>query len=208
MTIIPKSTISTSVGLLFIAAIGFFFATYHAKAASAADAPDAKQLKPLQSVARVDLKRYVGKWHQIALFPNRFQAQCISDTTATYRQLDDGQIEVKNRCKLTDGKFEEVIGSAKLAPMNAADMTNAKLKVRFAPVWLSWLPMVWGDYWVIDLDADYQYVAVSEPSRKFLWILSRTPVMEPAKFAALLERLRMMDFDTAKLVAAAPTEAK
>lgn len=208
MTIVAKSTISSTVGLLFIAAIGAFFVTSHANPASAADGPYAKQLKPLQSVERVDLKQYVGKWHQIALFPNPFQKQCISDTTATYRSLENGQIEVKNRCKLADGKFEEVIGAAKLAPINATDTTNAKLKVRFAPAWLSWLPMVWGDYWVIDLDADYQYVAVSEPSRKFLWILSRTPVMEPTKYAALLERLRMIGFETNKLVAAPPTEVK
>ena len=115
-------------------------------------------------------------------------------------RADDGQIEVKNRCKLADGKYEEVIGAAKLAPRNDDDKSNAVLKVRFAPVWLSWLPQVWGDYWVIDLDPDYQYAVVSEPSRKFLWILSRTPAMEPLKYEALLAKIKAAGFDTAKLV--------
>jgi apolipoprotein D and lipocalin family protein len=71
--------------------------------------------------------------------------------------------------------------------------------VRFAPAWLSFLPMVWGNYWVIDLDTDYQLAAVSEPSREYLWILSRTPQVEPAIYAALLDRLKAAGFDTGRL---------
>lgn len=159
----------------------------------------------LKTVERVDLKRYAGKWHQIALLPNRFQAQCLSDTTATYSLQPDGKIEVKNRCRIEGGKTEEVIGVVK---PSSGDTTGAKLKVRFAPAWLAWLPQVWGNYWVIDLDPDYQYAAVSEPDRKFLWILSRTPTMDAAKYSALLARLTAMGFDTTKLIAALPTLSK
>ena len=45
--------------------------------------------------------------------------------------------------------------------------------MRFAPSWLSWLPLVWGDYWVIGLAPDYRYAVVGEPSRQYLWILAR-----------------------------------
>lgn len=165
----------------------------------------AREAAPLKTVERVDLKRYAGKWHQIALLPNRFQAQCLSDTTATYTLQADGKIEVKNRCVIEGGKTEEVIGAVK--PLSG-DTTGAKLKVRFAPAWLAWLPQVWGNYWVIDLDPDYQYAAVSEPDRKFLWILSRTPTMDAAKYSALMARLTAMDFDTTKLVVASPTLSK
>ena len=69
----------------------------------------------------------------------------------------------------------------------------------FAPAWLGWLPMVWGNYWVIDLDPAYQLVAVSEPNREFLWILSRTPAVDAAAYQALLGRLREKGFDLSKL---------
>jgi apolipoprotein D and lipocalin family protein len=73
------------------------------------------------------------------------------------------------------------------------------LKVRFAPAWLSWLPQVWGDYWVIDLDDDYQLAAVSEPSREYLWVLSRTPRVDANTYNALLKRLSAQGFDLSKL---------
>jgi apolipoprotein D and lipocalin family protein len=71
--------------------------------------------------------------------------------------------------------------------------------VRFAPAWLSWLPQVWGDYWVIDLDADYQLVAVSDAKREYLWVLSRTPQVNDKAYHALLERLKAQHFEVQKL---------
>ena len=79
------------------------------------------------------------------------------------------------------------------------DATSSKLEVRFAPAWLSFLPMVWGDYWVIDLDPSYQLVAVSEPKREYLWILSRSPKVDPAAYDALLARLSGQGFDLQRL---------
>ena len=71
--------------------------------------------------------------------------------------------------------------------------------MRFAPDWLSFLPIVWGDYWVIDLDSRYQAAAVSDPKRDYLWILSRTPQMDPKVYDDLLLRLQQQQFDTRKL---------
>jgi apolipoprotein D and lipocalin family protein len=75
------------------------------------------------------------------------------------------------------------------------DANSPKLKVRFAPAWLSFLPFVWGNYWVIDLDPQYQLAAVSEPSRKYLWILSRTQTVKPKAYEALLQRLKQQGFN-------------
>jgi apolipoprotein D and lipocalin family protein len=77
--------------------------------------------------------------------------------------------------------------------------TSPKLKVRFAPAWLSWLPVVWGDYWVIDLDTDYQLAAVSDAKRDYLWVLSRTPQVNAKAYDALIERLKAQHFDVQKL---------
>ena len=151
--------------------------------------------EPLQPIERLDLARYLGTWHEIAKYPNRFQRQCVADTQALYRQREDGQIDVINRCRQASGETAEAVGRAR--QIGPAD--SPRLEVRFAPAWLSWLPMVWGDYWVIDLDPDYQLVAVSEPKREFLWILSRTPTVDAAAYAALLTRLQTKGFELSKL---------
>lgn len=150
---------------------------------------------PLQTIERLDVGRYLGAWFEIAKYPNRFQRQCVRDTQAQYRLRDDGQLDVINRCRAANGEMAEAVGRAR--QIGAAD--SPRLEVRFAPAWLSWLPMVWGNYWVIDLDPAYQLVAVSEPSREYLWVLSRTPAVDAAAYQALLERLRAKGFDLTRL---------
>lgn len=150
---------------------------------------------PLQTIERLDVGRYLGTWYEIAKYPNRFQRQCVADTQALYRQREDGQLDVVNRCRQSNGEMTEAVGRAR--QIGAAD--SPKLEVRFAPAWLSWLPMVWGDYWVIDLDPAYQLVAVSEPKREYLWVLSRTPAVDAAAYQALLGRLQVKGFDLSKL---------
>ena len=155
---------------------------------------------PVRTVPALDVPRYMGTWHEIAKYPNFFQRKCTSETTATYRPLRAGKVEVTNRCRTADGSFIQVVGEAR----QTGGARSPKLQVRFAPAWLAFLPMVWGNYWIIDLDSGYQLAAVSEPSREYLWILSRTPTVDAAAYAALLARLRGMGFDTAKLDPAPP----
>ena len=59
--------------------------------------------------------------------------------------------------------------------------------------------MVWGDYWVIDLDPAYPLVAVSEPKREYLCTLSRSAKVDPAVYDALLARLSSQGFDLQRL---------
>lgn len=151
---------------------------------------------PPEPIERLDLQRYLGTWHEIAKFPNRFQEQCVSDTTATYARLDDGRIEVINRCRTASGEFDEARGVARLV----GEPGSPRLEVRFAPAWLSWLPMVWGDYWVIDLDEAYTLVAISEPSKEYLWILARKADIPRERVEALVTRLAQRGFDAARIV--------
>ncbi len=151
---------------------------------------------PPEPIERLDLQRYLGTWHEIAKYPNRFQEQCVSDTTATYARSDEGRIEVVNRCRTASGEYDEAHGVARLV----GESGSPKLKVRFAPAWLSWLPMVWGDYWVIDLDEAYTLVAISEPSKEYLWILAREPHVAGERVEALVARLAQRGFDPARIV--------
>ena len=155
----------------------------------------ASERAPLATIDRLDVPRYMGTWHEIAKYPNWFQRRCVADTSSRYTLQADGTVQVLNRCRREDGSFDQALGQAR--QIGAAD--SPRLQVRFAPAWLSLVPLVWGDYWVIDLDADYQLVAVSEPRREYLWILSRTPQVDAARYDALVQRLARMGFDIHKL---------
>jgi apolipoprotein D and lipocalin family protein len=147
------------------------------------------------SIASLDVPRYMGTWYEIAKYPNIFQRRCARNTRAQYSPQADGTVQVLNRCVTDSGEEINALGLAK----QIGPATSPKLKVRFAPAWLSWLPQVWGDYWVIDLDDDYQLAAVSEPSREYLWVLSRTPRVDANTYNALLKRLSAQGFDLSKL---------
>jgi apolipoprotein D and lipocalin family protein len=158
------------------------------------------QAEPLQTIPSVDVPRYMGTWYEIAKYPNGFQKKCASGTQATYSLQTDGRVQVLNRCKTKQGDWSEALGAAK----QIGGATSARLKVRFAPEWLSFIPLVWGDYWIIDLDPDYQWVMVSEPQREYLWILSRTPQMPAATYQALLAKLTKLGFDRQRIEPSPP----
>jgi apolipoprotein D and lipocalin family protein len=161
-------------------AIGFYFFSC---------AGTVKSNSPLTVVESVDLQRYLGKWYEIASYPAWFQKGCTA-STADYRLLPDGKIQVVNRCHKDslDGPLKESKGKAEVVDT----ATNAKLKV-----WFFW-PFK-GNYWIIDLDPDYQWAVVGEPSRKYLWVLSRTPSLDEATYQEIIERLPQKGYDPSVL---------
>ena len=150
---------------------------------------------PLRTVPRVELSRYVGKWYEIAKYPNRFQKQCAGNTAATYTLKENGRIKVKNECLTYSGELESAVGEAKIVDKTS----NSKLKVRFAPKFISFLSFVWGDYWIIDLDADYRYVMIGDPGRDYFWILSREPEMSDVIYEQLLRKAESRGFESARV---------
>jgi len=170
----------------------FFLCALRPLPAAAADpAPGSA----LGTSAPLAVPRYLATWFEIAKFPNGFQKKSTGATRAQYSLKPDGRVQVINRCRLDNGAMNEAIGEAR----QVGPATSPRLQVRFAPAWLSFLPFVWGDYWVIDLDEAYQLVAVSEPSQEYLWILARTPQVDPTAYNALLTRLAQKGFDVSKL---------
>lgn len=152
--------------------------------------------KPLETVAEVDLKRYAGKWYEVARLPNSFEKKCAGNVTAEYKLLDDGNIEVVNTCKETNGELSVAVGKARVKD----EKTNSKLKVRFAPAFLSFLPFVWGDYWIIELGENYDYAVVASPDRKYFWVLSRTPEIEETRLREILQRANEKGFEMDKVI--------
>jgi len=149
----------------------------------------------VKSIPEFDVSRYMGTWYEISKLPNWFQRKCVQGTQARYKVLGPTQIEVNNKCTTASGEEIQAIG---LARPNGSGRP-AQLEVRFAPEWTAWLPMVWGAYWVLDLDSDYQLAAVGDPSKSYLWILSRTPQVSAERYDAVLQRLNMMGFDITQL---------
>ena len=144
---------------------------------------------PLQTVAQVDLTRYLGLWYEIGRYPNSFQKGCLG-STAMYSARPDGEIDVLNSCRNEkDGSLREAKGRAWVID----NASNARLKVSF----------FWpfrGDYWIIDLGKEYEYAVIGTPNRKYLWILSRTPEMHPEVLAKIIENVEKQGFVRDKLL--------
>jgi len=138
---------------------------------------------PLPTVESVDLARYMGEWYEIALLPNRFQSMCAGDTQASYR-LDGDVVRVRNRCRKMDGGIEEVNGIAKVVEGSH----NSKLRVSF-------FRPFYGDYWILALDPDYRWVLVGEASRRYGWVLSRTPTLDNTSLQLALDKAATLGFD-------------
>lgn len=156
-------------------------------------------LPAVRTVPAVDLDRYAGDWFEIARFPNRFQRACVGDVRVTYARRADGRLDVLNRCRTANGDIE-ARGIARLA---SDDGSFAKLKVRFAPAWLSWLGAVWGNYWIIGLAPDYSWAVVGDPSRQYLWILARTPQLDESSMAAARAAARASGYELDRLMLSA-----
>lgn len=144
---------------------------------------------PLAVVEQVELERYLGRWYEIASFPQRFQEGCVA-TTASYSRREDGRIRVDNACR--EGAFDAALREIEGVAWVTDEATNARLRVQF--FW----PFS-GAYWIIELDPDYRWAVVGHPSRDYLWILSRTRQLDDAVYADLVARIERHGFDPARL---------
>ncbi len=142
------------------------------------------QNEPLD-VARVDLSRMEGKWFEIAKLPRPSQAGCVG-TTAEYRLVSARELLVVNECRegSVDGPLKRV--AARAVASDAAEPAKLSLDFGFA----------YGDYWILEVGADYEYAVVGHPSRDYLWILSREKTLTKAKLEDALSHARGRGFPT------------
>ena len=143
---------------------------------------------PLQTVEKVDLERYLGTWYEIARYEHFFEKDC-KNVSANYSIMDEETIKVINKCtKIQTNEKKEAMGRA-----YAIDETNSKLKVSF-------FRPFYGDYWVLILDENYEYVVVGTPNREYLWILARDKKLPLKIQNDILEKLPSLGFDISKLL--------
>jgi lipocalin len=144
-----------------------------------------KTTQELKTVDYVDLERYQGKWYEITKIPNRFEKNLIY-VTANYTLKENGKIKVLNDGYNTKkGKYEKAVGEAKVNG-------PGKLGVSF-------FKPFYGDYYIMELDEDYQWVLVGSPSRDYLWILARTPQISEELTTELSKRAENAGFDISRL---------
>lgn len=148
------------------------------------------------TVPSVDLDRYLGTWYEIARLPMRHEPPDYRNITATYSLNDNGTVKVANRAVDGEGESQESIGEA--TPVEGSN--NSKLEVSFLPEGLRWIPFTKGDYWILRLDPDYQVALVGDGHRKFLWLLARTPAIDPALRDAYLATAREQGYDLTDLI--------
>jgi apolipoprotein D and lipocalin family protein len=150
----------------------------------------------VSTVASVDLSRYAGTWYEIARLPMWFQRHCV-DSKAVYTVRADGAVGVHNECMTDRGGVERAEGVATVVDAK----TNARLNVVFD----NWFARFFGssregNYWILDLDAEYQTAVVGTPDRRYLWILARAPKLDGASYRRLVEVGRGFGYPTDELI--------
>lgn len=142
------------------------------------------------TVKKLDLNRYLGTWYEIARFPHSFEKNLVG-VTATYSLGDDSKIKVLNQgfINTLDGERTKAVGKAKIPNKQEP----GKLKVSF--FWI-----FYADYYVLELDENYQYVMIGSSSDKYFWILSRTPQMNTNTYEMLLDNARKRGYNLKKLI--------
>jgi apolipoprotein D and lipocalin family protein len=144
----------------------------------------------VDTVSGFELSRYLGTWYEIARLDHGFE-RGLSNVTATYSLRDDGGVKVINRgYNDEDQEWDEAEGKAYFV----GDEDVGQLKVSF-------FGPFYGGYNVIELDKEgYQYSLVAGPDLSYLWILSRTPDMDPEVLQSLIAKARDLGFATDELI--------
>lgn len=144
----------------------------------------------LPVVSSVDLRRYMGRWYEYARYPNDWQ-EGVVDVVVEYTLRDDGRIRAYStgRKGSFDGDETDTTAVAKVVCRE----TSAKWQMRF-------LLVLSADYWIIEVGSNYEYAVVGQPSRDYLWILSRTPTLDADIYRGICERLRRVGYDPERLV--------
>lgn len=141
---------------------------------------------PLKTVDKVEIESYLGRWYEIARYEQFFEKGC-SDVRATYSLKENGDIKVLNEC-IKEGKLSQANGVA-----YATDISNSKLKVSF-------FRPFYGNYWILMLGDNYEYALIGDPSREYLWILSRTNKISEKLKRKILKKLPEFGYTQDKLI--------
>lgn len=184
-----------SLALLTVAALVVVHSNLASASTSTSNVQNLEKAKSVPTVQYVDLNQYVGKWYEVASIPAWFQKKCIKNTTAEYRVLDFGRIDVVNSCETANGTLDVANGIAHVVNKE----TQAELEVSFVP-FFSFFGWFAGQYNVIALGEKYEYSVVGDDTRGFGWILSRTPSLPMETLVNLERKITGVGYDSCKFL--------
>lgn len=144
----------------------------------------------VKPVDNFNIQNYLGKWYEIVRLDHSFE-RGLDHVTAEYALREDGGLKVINRGYSTkENRWKEAVGKAYFVK----EPDKGYLKVSF-------FGPFYGSYVIIDLDKDnYQYSLVCGPDSSYLWILSRTPAMQPEIKERLITKAAELGFNTRNLI--------
>jgi apolipoprotein D and lipocalin family protein len=144
----------------------------------------------LHPVTGFEVRRYTGKWYEIARLDNWFE-QGLDKITAEYYLSNDEGVSVTNSgFNVKEGKREYAYGRAYFT--GKPDVGSLKVSF-FGPFY--------GGYHIIELDKEnYNYALIAGSSLDYLWILARQPKLNRDIVQKLKAKAESLGFDTAKLV--------
>ncbi|MBN7818436.1 lipocalin family protein [Bowmanella yangjiangensis] len=144
----------------------------------------------VEPVKGFELNRYLGSWYEIARLDHSFEAG-LSQVTANYSMREDGGVSVLNRGFSADeNTWREAEGKAYFVE----EPDTGYLKVSF-------FGPFYGSYVIFELDKqNYQYAFVSGPDTDYLWLLARTPQVEPEVIDKFEQMAKDRGFNTDQLI--------
>ncbi|HEY5621418.1 MAG TPA: lipocalin family protein [Pontiella sp.] len=143
----------------------------------------------LSAVSDFDLERYLGTWYEAVRYDHGFE-RGMSAVSATYSMNKDGTIKVVNRgYKIDNNTWNEATGVAK--PKH--ELSQGWLMVSF-------FKPFYGAYKIIYLDPEYTEAIITSSTRRYLWILTRRPVLTEAELEQLIVRAEGFGFDRNKMI--------
>ncbi len=144
---------------------------------------------PLKTVQKVDLERFMGDWHVVAIIPNFIERNAVNGVES-YTLNEDGHVDIRYTFRIGDatGKKKEMTAKGFIYDTE----TNAEWRVQF--LWPFKLP-----YLVIDLDPEYRYTVIGVPNRKYAWVMSRKPEIDSDVYEGILQRMESQGYDVESL---------
>jgi apolipoprotein D and lipocalin family protein len=143
---------------------------------------------PLQVASGVDLSQFQGKWYEIARLPRATETGCYG-TTAFYTPNSDGTLSFVHQCN---------VGSD-TGPLNTVSMIASVADPSVAAKLALQVGGFSGNYWILEVGSNYEYAVVGDPSRSYLWILSRTSTVDTSTMQGIVNRAQADLFDTSQL---------
>lgn len=143
----------------------------------------------VKPVTRFELHRYLGKWYEIARLDHSFE-RGLDHVTAEYSLRDDGGIRVLNAGYSNElQSWKKAEGKAYFARQH----DEGYFKVSF-------FGPFYGAYAVFALDEDYQHAFVTSYNKSYLWLLSRTPVVDDHVIQSFVQKAKGLGFETDRLI--------